>query len=287
MSVNPDLPGTRLNYDADGTDLYYRDQNGTLSLQTLTTKQTLNDDLASTSITPSIPAFATFGWVWVFPEARTISGYHISLESTGPYNHRLQYSLDTTNGTDGTWVTFATPTSFSEAGFAYNDNSWRTDFASITPIDNVKAVRYLFDRTGSGGTIINRFCAIHLYGAYPASGGDRVALWHPTLDQPLANVTSGEDQPAGTSRSFTFRVKNLSATLTANGVIVGSSVLTNPSGAIALTFNKGSGFAATQDIGALAPGAISSVLTGSLALPTTAALGAYNPRITAVPTSWS
>ncbi len=88
----------------------------------------------------------------------------------------------------------------------------------------------------------------------------------------------------------TFRIKNNSATLTANSIVISADELTPASPALAgvITFdNAGGGFVAAPNIGALAPGILSGVITQKI-LPTSAAqLGIWRQRVKAIAGSWT
>ena len=97
------------------------------------------------------------------------------------------------------------------------------------------------------------------------------------------------DTVRGTSADRTFRVKNNSATLTANSIQLSTTVLTNttPSLVNQFEYSDGGAFAQTLDIGNLAPGAISPLITVRRNTDISATLSVWTARIDIEPTSWS
>ena len=84
-------------------------------------------------------------------------------------------------------------------------------------------------------------------------------------------------------------MKNNSATLTANSIQLSTTVLTNttPSLVNQFEYSDGGAFAQTLDIGNLAPGAISPLITVRRNTDISATLSVWTARIDIEPTSWS
>ena len=85
-------------------------------------------------------------------------------------------------------------------------------------------------------------------------------------------------------------MKNLSPTLTANAVTLAFDALTNTTPSIPAQFlvaTDGLTFGATADLGTLAPGQITPVLTIRRNQPANAALSVWEPRVIAQASSWS
>lgn len=128
------------------------------------------------------------------------------------------------------------------------------------------------------------------------SGINAMRMWRPTLDELLDDNNSADgaffdwgDVQRNTTSDKSFRVKNESATLTANGVVVSQQTLTDTTPAVnsMFTFSDGGAFATSIEIGSLAPGALNPVITKRFTRPNDAVLSLWASRTVANPTSWS
>lgn len=287
-----DVPGPKIAYDVDGT-VGFRVDSGSQSTLSAGELQNLNDESALTVVPNSnIPEAAPSYLGLIFPDLRDIVGWFMATKwASNRPTKNLQTSTNTTNGTDGTWTTRVAGTLtqfFSDNGVQMVDE-WRTGIQTVS-WSGIKAVRWDMSNTGSPGAL--QVASFHIYGSL-ATGEtpNRLRLWHPTLDQELgaADLDFG-DVPRVTAPVKTFRVKNNSSSLTANSIVVSREVLFDPSPALlgALTIdNAGSGYGTSQNIGTLAPGAISGLISLKLDLDNTARLGLGRQRIKAVAGSWS
>jgi len=152
----------------------------------------------------------------------------------------------------------------------------------------VKAVRFSIHQNGGDDVHIG---SVHLYGkTTTGQNPNRLALWHPTLNQPVeAAYFDWGDAGQGTTADRPFRVKNLSATLSANSITCSTDALTDTSPTVLSqhTLSNGGSFASTASAGTLAAGAISGVLTLRRTLSSSAVMGLWALRVNAVATSWS
>jgi hypothetical protein len=281
----PDVPAPRMAYDRDGSVGALVTTGGGISLLSGGQLATINDeDSDELGWTPATTALCI-----IFPELRDVAAYvcaHNSSDGTVP--GLVDTSINTTNGFDGTWVSRGTwvRTSIGTGlRTAINTISWT----------GVKAVRF----HGSGGNFggSNHTQALHLFGSITAGQNpDRLRMWHPTLDEPLDDSTSADgaffdwgDIQRNTTSDKTFRIKNNSATLTANSIVISQETLsdTSPTVNSQFTFSDGGAFAASIDIGNLAPGALSPVITKRFARPSNAILSLWTSRTIANPTSWT
>ncbi len=115
-------------------------------------------------------------------------------------------------------------------------------------------------------------------------------MWNPSTDERVgpAHFDWG-DAPRSSSADKTFRIKNLSGTLTANDVSVSLNALTDTTPSVPgqhLISYDGGPFQAQVDIGDLGPGAISDVLTLRRVTPDNAVLSLWSFRIFAAADSW-
>lgn len=271
----PDAPGMMIQYDRDGSSLYT--DGGAWTEMNSTQRANLNK-------TPAVNAYSTTQWTTVnvgilFPETYDIVGYS-NASAGGTSNGSVFTSVDTTNMADGTWV--------NRGGFS--TNSYRTVTSA-----SWSGIRGIYWSFGNGSANKVSFYGVHVYGQ-PSSAAltatpSRLRFWHATLDQLLggAGLDFG-DTARSTAPTKQFRIKNNSATLTANSIVISSESLNDSSPTIVgvQTFdNAGSGYSSTQNIGNLAAGAISGIITLKTAPGSTAIVGTWRQRIRAIAGSWS
>lgn len=242
--------------------------------------------LAGEDLTPFGPPESAYlgGWVaLVFPPLE-LHGYLMSLQSSTSHVDP-EYSTDTTDGYDGTWTTFPNDSQFAAANHIDDTSEF------VTPVAGVRGVRYGYNTTLTSISR-NRYRFLHLYGI-PEGSVDRLALWHPTLDEPLAgDAFDAGTTEQGTLLTDTFRVKNLAASATANTVGVAIHVYDNSDSTPAQSTwvelsDDGVIFGPTVALGNLAAGAISDVLTLRRDVPAAASVGALACHVRATPASWS
>lgn len=190
-------------------------------------------------------------------------------------------SVDSTDGVDGTWTsrTF-TPATASVGPF---NPYWRT-LNGGGSWGGIKWLRFnAFDHD---------FRMVHLFGK-PTAGElpDRLEVWHPTLNQRIGPADLDWGNAArSSSADKTFRVKNLSATYTANTITVGMEATTDPSPTMTgqhTISNDGTNFFSSRTITSLAPGAISAVHTLRRVTPSNAQLSTWALRMYARAASWT
>lgn len=289
----PDYIDNRMAYHLDGTvGLAWRTGGGPPSVVNLSTINDESDGYLSVQDAAGYTSDNPDYYVaLIFPEARDLSGFFMSLEysgsSTGGGTPECATSTDTTNGVDGTWTAISGTTWQQGAPYS-NPDHWRktvglTDHNDAT---GIKAIRWRRWAAGTSRTINWDIKSLHLYGKI-AGTTRRLELWHPTLDQRLG--AAGFDWgniPRASTATATFRVKNRSTTETANGVnisILGSTSATLSS---VLDLSVGSGYAATQSVGNLAPGGISSQITLRGTMGISQPLGVSAAVVKAQATTW-
>lgn len=283
----PDVPAPRIAYDLDGTVIALLDTNGANpSQQTQGWAQTINNESTDNNGIGTGTGNNRYV-VFIFPEPRDIVAYFVAFTTgTALGANLLDTSVDTTTGVDGTWVARG---SYSAASTTVPN--YRTAITTPgSPFTGIKAIRFKANQGSSFGLPLE---SIHLYGNPSTVMGtvDKLVFWHPTLDQPLgaAGLDFG-NAPRSTADTKQFRVKNCSPSKTANSIGLSISVLTDTSPTVASQHTlstDGSTFTATVNIGNLAPGAISSVVTLRRNLLSNAVLSIWALRIPAVPASWS
>lgn len=280
----PDAPGRLFQYDTDGSQAFYINNSGVLVLLTTAEAQTLLNEATDVYVNLGVSTSTYLGVI--FPELRDLAGYFVYTSNNGNSTitpQEMATSANTTNGIDGTWTTVLNPWTRDTSITA---SAWRTVRTQVAA--GIKAVRFRGTTTVSttGG-----WGAMHLYGSIPAaSTPDRLTLWHPTLDQELsgAGLDFG-DVMRSTTYDKTFRIKNRSATLTANSILLSMAALTDtsPTYLSQYTISVGGAYAATGTIASVAPGAISAVCTLRLTTTASAGLSTWRQRLSAVATTWS
>lgn len=280
----PALPGHRFAYDKDGTVVRLYDSESTWVEETLTAAEiaNMNSDYGPGNEVNYSTSNKTF--TFLFPEARTIRGMYKRGKGQSTYYMDTQYSTDTTNGLDGTWSTIGSNVEITtDVLFA------RANLQTFTAVPNVKGLR-LESRMFNTGVYDRYVWHFHIYGDYTGAS-DRLSFWDPTLDQEVGhNHFDFGDVGLSTSSTISFRVKNSSATLTANSITLGTSIITDwPTPFLDdhdVNYDGGA-YASSVSIGTLAPGAISNVATLRRTTPSGALTSPYAVRVDAAPASWS
>ncbi len=274
VGLYPDAPGRKFETDVDGS----------VGFGISINEATPFSAAAMTNLSKTVSANhvnltnvnTTFYVGYIFPELRDIAGFCLrhNFGGWGSWN-RVETSTNTTNGSDGTWT---------DRGAMGASGHFRT--ITALAVAGVKAIRFRWGSTSSDNN--GRWLGnLHVFGSILAtSNSDRLTLWHPTLDQELsgAGLDFG-DVPRLSVPTKQFRVKNLSAAQTAGNIVLSVEAVndTTPTvvGVKSLSFN-GSSYAASQNIGDLAPGVISSLCTLKTAPGSVATLGPWRQRVKVV-----
>lgn len=284
----PDAPAPRMAYDTDGTIAFRvlgANPISTYGVDSANIRIMNNESSDLVDMT-----YGSSGAVYigvVFPQQRDISGIYASYSQVS--DSTLYYSTNTTSGIDGSWSTVP--------GGSVIDSSVQTSYrASVSPV-SLSGVTGIRIRRGNGYGGGNGLRALHIYGALSAGvTPDRLRQWHPTLDEPLDDneTTDGAyldwgNVPRGSTQDRSFRIKNNSATLTANSITVQNNILTDTTPTLnnQVTYSDGGAFANNINIGNLAPGALSPVITVRRTISSTANLGPYSVRTIAEAGSWT
>ena len=291
-----DAPAPQIMYDRDGSSgIYVPTGGGTPVAFSAAQLLAMND--WSTSSTGQ---FGSTGRWWVaiiFPVLMDVSGIFFSMatHNLGPSQDGPQWSANTTNGNDGTWTGF-TPSPGPGGHYWFGNGGSGITFLpqarqniGTMALTGVKSVRIGGGNSTSGNPIVG---AYHLYGK-PSTGqaNDRLRLWHPTLDEEVGGAYFDYgDAGRGGTFDKTFRIRNNSTNLTANDVVLSFeeyATVPTPSVASQMSISQGGAFAATQNLGSIAPGGTSGICTLRLASLSTAALGLWRQRLLAVAGSWT
>lgn len=290
----PDVPAPKMALDKDGTQWFGISGAGAVEAVTSTkiaNMTGLNNSVTSTtySYTPPGGGTGTNSKVAVvFPEPRDIAGlFAAGSNSAGGQDQmsiRWEYSTNTTNGLDGTWTTCVSTYTAPQ----YAIPAGRSSILTVA-LSAVRGLR-VFNLHSSYNMQVQ---ALHVYGAVSAgAGGDRLAIWHPTLDMPApGTLFDWGDVPRNTTSTRTFRVKNLSASKTAGAPRAALSSIVEASPTVIgqhLLSADGSTWLSQLTLADLAPGAISPVLSLRRTTVATAQPGLYMIRVFAeVTTTWT
>jgi len=281
-------------WDRDGTVAVFYDRNaGLVPTFTEGQRQTLNDEDTTTQLEFTVNSPGR-DLVLIFPELRDITGLSIyvtfgSFQGSGS----ADWSANSTNGVDGTWnqieASWAGP-----IGQQANKPEMRDDIYA-TALSGVKALRFRITAAEFG--FKSQLRSLHVYGNLAAGESpDRLRVWHPTLDEALDDADADGpffdfgDHARLDTATKTFRVKNISGTLTATSITVSLNVLTDASPALSTWMELSTddvNYSTSLNISSLAPGSISSVIFVRAAAPDDAQLSLWWPRITAVAGTYS
>lgn len=222
--------------------------------------------------------------VWLlFPESREVTAYFTGHDGQSAgvgadpnrYQTAIQGSNDTTSGVDGTWETASLP-----SGFAYGWpglDQWR---AYIRPISFTGGKRGIRLHQVTQNFADHSVIMLHVYGEKVAGQTPDDIIYINHDDTPGVEYTAEEDfgdQPLGTTVVRQFRVKNASATKTANTI----NIQCNDSDFAISTDNVN--WVVTINIASLAAGAESATMYVRCTTPSPGAL--LGPRFSRIVTT--
>jgi hypothetical protein len=275
----PDVPGTRFEYDRDGSVVVY--QSGGPVTASTGQMQEINDEDNTDAFTLN----SVVGIAW--PEHRTVTGIYLAKGSGGlPGAITVDQSTNTTNGVDGTWtsLTSITPDVIASGSPIQIAERCRSAITLVTAT-GVTGLKFTYD------SFTYTQMTIHIYGNYSLTENpDRLIL----CDASGAVVTNGAffdfgDAPRSTTATKSFRIKNNSASFTANSIALSFQTLYDASPSLSTqfqySFDGGGSWVATGNIGNLAPGATSSTIQIRRNTLPGAAVGPWQSRVVAVPAS--
>jgi hypothetical protein len=288
-----DVPAPKIPYHADGSFVGRVGQDFNITLEfTPTESAELNDNSDNAIVDSS-------AWTLViFSHLKDVKGIffgHHDQTTNCVGSFTVQTSVNSTNGTDGDWVTRSTTL---ERSFRASMPSQRRQSPTSSPsgclhlVDwaGVQAVRAKVNLTGNRNIYV-----LHLYG-FPSEGStpqtfEKLRVWHPTADEPLDDDAA--DGPyfdwgnaaRDSEDTRTFRIKNVSSSL-ADTVVVSTEIIPNdstPSFAGQHLYSTATlpTFTTTKDVGNIASGGISEVITVKLDVDPAVTLNTYEALIKA------
>lgn len=277
----PDVPSRRMAWDADGTVMAHKDENGIITEFSATNKERAQSE-DGTSEAPTLGATVDDRIVAIFPELREVDGYYISLHEPATFNDQAEVSTDTTNGIDGTWS--ALGSNFGSATTTHDE--YRTAIHSLAG-SNVRGFEFP-DLTGAGGGGGN-VSRLHIYGDItPGETPDRLLFIDEATGLEYTAARDYGDTPRGGSEDVTWRIKNNSASLTAETIQYTTEDLFRGSGAwYTHSLPGGSTYQATRQVASLAPATTSGLITTRRVTPGDALLGVHAGRTYLNVGTWS
>ena len=276
-----DVPGPRLAYDRDGSSGFYINTNGVISSMTTTDLQNINNENGAATDTNTGAVHNSYHGI-IFSEKHDLVGLYYAGEIANGGVQRaclFQTSPDTTNGQDGTWTNLTTIT---RRSVVMPEPRTQITAVSASGVRGIRGRASVWEHANDGYFY---WRAVHVYGT-PSTGQapNRLRFYHPTTasEVPGAYFDWG-DTPRNAVVTKTFRVHNPS-TLTAQDVTLTTEALTDttPTTTSQHEFSIGGGaYATALNIGNLAPGATSAVVTVRRSVPSNATLGLWWARIVA------
>jgi hypothetical protein len=228
----PALPDHRIAYDIDGTVVGYRvyqtqdpspvNALGQGFVDYATGAQLIeqnDEDLVNAGIWAARANQAGHNTAWFFfPERREVTAiaFVMSTTSFASANSLLQGSTDSTNGSDGAWETASLPNGWPTTSSVVNAiDGWRSDIKAVSFTGGKRVIRMALKVSD-----LERTPTLHLYGEKVAgqTPNDIVFIDAPDFTTEFATALDFGDRPLGTTVVDTFKVKNVSGSLTANSI---------------------------------------------------------------------
>lgn len=195
--------------------------------------------------------------IFFFPELVDITAIFAIMRTSGYDDivapQLIEWSANTTNGLDGTWTAAGMPNGYN--AITMNFDSWRKNFKPMAGVTGAIALRIW--AVGRFSSEIDDVLTVHLYGKKTAGQTPNDILF---LNAEVGDMEFPVPLEFGDLRTNTFlvheiKVKNSSATLTANAIVL---TVLDPSAHITISVDNVN-YGTTQNVGNLAPGASSVV----------------------------
>ncbi len=275
-----DAPASRLAYDRDGSIGVLVNASGSITQLSPADLISMNDEGEAGVALTSRSRFAV-----VFPLPVDIYAVFVALSGTTVF--AIETSQDTTTGMDGTWTTQVPYTAYQRDVRPFY--RIRDQITDIPPGPSRQGVRGV--RVSAAANVSNHIIrALHIYASPSASVQDRLSFRLPGSDAEIGgNFFDWGNVPRGSSADLKFRIKNLSSALTAVGVSLYPEALTAGVPSVAgmmLLSVGGSSFMSSLDLGDLAPGEISDIITVRRNVPASASVSVWSARLVADVDEW-
>lgn len=278
----PDAPSRRMAWDADGSVSFYWAVNGSDFSTEHGASDKVNMNGEDDSTAPSgVGSGSPDHWTAVlFPELREIDGA-FAARVGGSSIQGLDHSPDTTNGRDGTWTTeVADLTDYTSV-----PGNYRSGIVSMAA-SSKRGLRIRQNLAGTGSGAGWR--AIHIYGEIAAGQTpDRLLIIDETTGLEYTAPRDYGDVPRGSSEDREWRIRNNSASLTANTIQYTAEALVRDANTwYTHTLPGGSTYQSTRQIASLAPATTTGVIVTRRVTPGTA-IDLYAARVYLNVDTWS
>lgn len=292
-----DAPSHRLAWDRDGSLCTTFTSSGNILVLDATTKRNLNSETPAAYGMKNSRDYVAI----VFPMPYDCSAVFIALASNNAnyrVNATIQTSKDTTNGFDGTWTTHTTTLfPFTPTKPNYRQAS---DIFNLIPGAISSGLRGIRFRAGlvwnvpgdqyQGEPAVSSF---HVYGT-PSNSAPKSRLSFRLAGSDTEIPPTFFDWgnvPRSSSADRTFRLKNLSDTMTAEDISLYMEALTPGTPSVAgmhtLSVDGGATFGSLVSVSDLAPGELSSPIILRRTIPDNAMLSVWSARVAADVGLWS
>lgn len=269
-----DAPAHRLAFDRDGSFGIGITNSGVLTALTGTELTAINSEAENATALPG----NSWQFAVIFPVPIDIAAVFLALSAANAVS--VWTSKNTTTGLDGTW------TQRTSAASALRDvkPNYRMSSQLLSIPGGAESVGVVGVKV-VGTASLPSVRALHVYGDPNVSATpDRLAIWHPTLDQPISpSYFDWGNAPRSSSADKSFRVKNLSGTLTAEDIELYVDALTPGTPSVAsmhaISDNGGSTFLPSVSITSLTPGEISDVFILRRTIPSNALVSVWSARV--------
>lgn len=278
----PDAPSRRMGLDADGSLLLKVAPNTTTAAITEATageRDDVNDEEGgvgwNSNNFPGVTHGGSTKWGWLFPELREIDGVFVA-HSNQLSVTVVDHSPDTTNILDGAWTTEIADI----ADHATVRPTYRTAITS-TAASSKRAVRVQTGYNGGISSSSQGLQAFHVYGEISAGQTpDRLIFIDENTGLEFTAPKDFGDIPRGSSQDFTWRIRNISASLTANTIqYTAQDLYLGSGGWYTHTLPGGATFQGTRQVASLAPATTSGLITTRRVTPGSEDLGTHAGRI--------
>lgn len=284
----PDYPGNRMPIDDDGTVLYRTNRAGVMDS---TAASTLNyEAAASVSFWPAAGAGSgSTGYLTVvFPELRDVVGWYLRLSNlaTGVIDDDdVEYATDTSTGDDGTWTSASTAWGVVGSDTAAS-SSWRDDVVTSQPL-RCNGLRFAYSGAENSIYLSN----LHLFGERVTHGDRLVVYDFDGKVRVLPRTLDWGDVPLASAADFRIRVKNTSASLIADSMLVTLEPSTDTTPSVPaqhlLSYDLGDTFAASVSIGRVEPGDVTGPIIVRRVTSASVTAGPWAARIRVTASGWT
>jgi hypothetical protein len=286
-------PSPRLAWDRDGSILVFISTANAVTAQAAANRRVVNSE--AEDFIQSVENQKSFAVIFPIPTNAVAlffaATYAVTYDTAPAWT--VETSKDTTNGVDGTWttqyLTNQTPMSVVKPNYRISSNL-------ITLQDNsssrdLRGIRVTSDYSYSGSSVL-RLKAFQIYGE-PANSAtpDRLDFRSELTDAKLTPYFfDWGNVPRSSSEDRSFRIKNLSATLTATDIDLYVEALTPgvpPVDAMhTISADGGASFLPSQVIASILPGALSGVFILRRTVPSNAQVSVWSARVAADVNLW-